>query len=111
MPKRNESSAVIDGLIKLAIAGTMTMTAIMAPNALQLFDKPVRRYLKKLDGQARRREFKRLLVYMHRQGLVKSGYEHGLEITDKARKRLEKSDLDGLHIEAPKSWDKRWRMI
>lgn len=48
---------------------------------------------------------------MQRQGLVSGHYDHGLQITDKARKRLELAKLDTVTIPSPKRWDKRWRII
>lgn len=48
---------------------------------------------------------------MRRQNLIADNYEHGLEITVKARKRLMKADLGNLTIPAPDEWDRKWRIL
>lgn len=111
MPRRTETSDIVDGLLRAITVGAITGTAILAPNAIQLFDKPLQRYFKRLDKEKRQREYKRLLAYMHRHQLVTGHYEHGLKITDKARKRLEKASIDTLQIPLQTKWDKTWRII
>lgn len=111
MPRRTETSDVIDGLLRMLATGAITGVMLIAPNAIQLLDKPLKRYFDNLDADKREREYRRTLNYMHQRQLVRGDYEHGLEITDKARARLEKAAIDTLKIEAPKRWDRRWRMI
>ncbi len=104
-------SPVIDGLIRLVAIGSITAVALLAPNALQLLDKPLQNYFKKLDARARQREMKRILSYMKRSGLVTENYEHGLRISKKALKRLKHADLETITIKNQPKWDKRWRVI
>ena len=84
---------------------------IVAPNALQAFDKPLRHYLKKLDKRERERELRRITAYMRRQGLVTGSYEHGLAITKSGHKRVSKMEFDNLKIPKPNKWDKKWRLV
>jgi hypothetical protein len=110
MPRRNETSEVIDALLRLAALGGLTATALLAPNAVQLFDKPIQKYMNKMDAKQRRREMNRLLSYTRQHKLITEDYQHGLQISDKARQRLEKLDIDSLQIQSPKEWDNRWRI-
>lgn len=111
MPMWNDKSEIVDNLLDIAIASSLTLTALMAPNALQIFDKPLQKYYKSIDAQKREKELRQILRYMQRTGLVTGSYEHGLEATDKARKRLEKRNIDALTITMPKRWDRKWRII
>ena len=49
-----------------------------------------------------------MLRYAGYQGLTSGQYEHGLELTDKAVKRLEKADVDNMVIKKPDKWDRQW---
>ncbi len=111
MPRRTDLSPVVDGLLRLFAISSLTATALLAPNAIQLFDKPLKKYFAKLDERAAAREMNRLLGYMRRKGLVTEDYQHGLAITKKARRRLELADLDAVTIAGPAKWDKQWRLI
>ncbi|HSH55640.1 MAG TPA: hypothetical protein VK983_02320 [Candidatus Limnocylindrales bacterium] len=63
-----------------------------------------------MDKKARERELKRTLAYMKRQKLITEDYEHGLQITAKAKKRLRQIDIDTLSITIIKTWDHKWRL-
>lgn len=111
MPRRTNNSAIIDNLLRLAAFSGLAVTAILAPNAVQLFDKPLQKYFSNLDENARQRELRRALAYMKHQKLVTEDYEYGLQLTAKAKKRLEKLSFDEISIPKPKKWDKKWRII
>src|SRR3990167_10237133 len=111
MPRQTEKSIVIDGLLRLAAVGGLTAAVLFAPNAVQLFDKPLQKYFKKLDQRARERELRRTITYMKHYRLVTGDYEHGLQLTAKAKQRLERISFDEAFILHPKTWDKKWRII
>jgi DNA-binding transcriptional regulator PaaX len=114
MNKRENSSAVIDGILRLIVGGGAIATIVIAPNMAKVIDKPVYDYFKKLNKRQREREFKRLLYYVKQRGLVEStseDYAHGLVITDKGRKRLNRREFETLNIAQPKKWDNRWRLV
>jgi DNA-binding transcriptional regulator PaaX len=111
MPIRNDTSELIDGLLRGLTVGGLTFTMLMLPGAFVAFDKPLQRYFDRLDKEARERELRKLVGYMRRQNLIADNYEHGLQITDKARKRLQKADLDNLAISTPDKWDRKWRIV
>jgi len=111
MPIRTERSAIIDEVLKLIAVGSVTATALLAPNALQLFHKPLRLYMGKLDERERRREIQRTLRYIKYNHLVTEQYEHGLKLTPKAMKRLEQREMSQLAIPTAKKWDKKWRLV
>jgi len=114
MGRSDTTSAVVDKILGLLAGGTLIATALLAPNAIQALDKPLKRYFDKLDERARGREYKRLLVYMKGQNLVKfstGGYEHGIKLTQKGRSRVDRVNFASLEISKPKIWDKTWRII
>ncbi len=111
MPKSTKISPIVDGLLRVAAMGGLAATMLVTPNALQLLDKPLRDYFSKLDDRGKQRELKRLTTYMRSNGLVSGSYEHGLEITDKARERLTQRSIDELAIDQPDCWDKQWRIV
>jgi len=97
-------------MLKLVAVGGVTITALAAPNMVQLLDKPLRTYFDKLDKRARERELKRISRYIQSSGLVKQDYEHGLQLTDKAKKRLLAKDLNVISIPSQDLWDQTWRL-
>jgi DNA-binding transcriptional regulator PaaX len=111
VPRRTQSSALIDNLLRLIAFTGMTATILLAPNAIQLFDKPLQKYLNKLDDRDRKRELQKTMAYMKYKQLITEDYEHGLDLTPKAKRRLEKLSFDEIAIPIPKTWDKKWRII
>ena len=55
MGRKTNRSAVIDGVLKLVVVGGVTTTVLLAPNAVQMFDKPLRKFFNKMDRRARER--------------------------------------------------------
>lgn len=111
MARDDTTSSIIDTVLKFMVAGSVLGAGLVAPNIFVALDKPLERYFKHLDKRQREREKRRIIGYMQSQGLIRGDYEHGLILTNKARKRLAKRDFDSLHIEPPKAWDQNWRLI
>ncbi|MBW3569331.1 hypothetical protein KY385_04340 [Candidatus Parcubacteria bacterium] len=111
MPKRGEITDVVDGMLKIMVFGGVASVGLLAPNAIQALDRPLQLYFKKMDKRDRQRELRKTLDYMRRNGLVRGSYEHGLQITSKGKKRLQKAELDRVNIPIPKHWDKKWRLV
>lgn len=108
-----QTSALMDGVLKvLVVGGTLTAAAI-APNILQVLDKPLGKFFKAMDNHAREREIQRVLYYMKQRQLISGSYDHGLKITPAGKFLLKthRSNLDNLAIAAPKHWDKKWRLV
>ncbi len=105
------TGAVVDNLLRFAIGGGLLATLIIAPNALQAFDKPVQRYLKTLDERARKRELRRVISYMKYRDFIAEDYKHGLRVTKKGHSRVDQHDFDELTIKRPTHWDKKWRLV
>lgn len=114
MKQGEDTSAVIDGLLRVLVGGGAIATILVAPGMAKVLDKPLFAYFNKLDKRSRKRETQRILYYMKRRGLVLStteDYLHGLVITKKGLKRLQNREFETLAIARPKNWDKRWRMV
>lgn len=111
---RDDKAAIVDGLLRFVASGGFITTALLLPNAAQIFDKPLVRLLKSLDDRSRERELRRITHYMKQKGLIsyKAGdYEHGIKLTPQGKARIKRSDYTALAIPAPKKWDGRWRLI
>lgn len=113
MGRDTRKSEIIDAVLQFIIAGGITATAIFAPNALLILDKPLAKYYKHKDAIAKEKEYKQLLGYMKKRGLIKYGYRNfnGIKLTEAGIKRAEKADLDHLTIPKPSKWDKKWRLV
>lgn len=107
----NQTSKLINGLLRFVAVGGVTTAAIVAPNSIQLFEKPLQNYLKKLDEKDREKELLRLVRYSRSKGLISDNYQHGLQITDIAKKRLKSFELTDLQITRPITWDGHWRIV
>ena len=111
---KDRTAAVVDGIINFVAAGGFLTTALVAPNALQIFDKPLGKLIGQLDERQRRRELRRILHYMKTRGLIRydrKDYEHGIVLTKSGKQRLKRVKLHELAIPRPKNWDKKWRLI
>lgn len=111
MPRRTEYSEVIDSLLRFIALTGITAAALLAPNAVQFFDKPLQKYFAKLDEEQRKREINKALAYMKNKRLITENYRHGLNLTPKARQRLEKLSFDEISIPTPPRWDGKWRIV
>lgn len=111
MAKTTTTSAVIDNILRLTVVGGSIAVGILLPNLLVGLDKPLQKYLNQLDKRTRERELQRILSYMKSQRLVSGNYQHGLQITDKGRRRLVEADFNNLAIAKPQKWDNKWRLI
>ena len=113
MARNDTTSAIIDGLLKFAITGGTLSVAVVAPNALQILDKPLQKYFKTMDERARVREYSRIINGMKQRGLVSynyGGYKHGIQITKKGHQRAKEITLDSMYIPIQKTWDRKWRI-
>jgi len=111
MARTNTTSAIVDNILRLTVVGGAITAGLVIPNLLIALDKPLQKYLNHLDKRAGDRELRRVVNYMKSQELIKEDYQHGLQITDRGRVRLTKLDFDGLRIEKPRTWDKKWRLV
>lgn len=113
-PSKDTTSAIADGVLRFIAGGGFLTTAVIAPNALQVFDKPLMSLLKKLDKRQRERELRRVLHYMKSKDLIRydpRDYEHGIVLTEAGRQRLKRKDFAGLSIPRPRHWDHKWRLV
>jgi len=106
-----DTSAIIDGVIRVFVVGGVVGAAMVAPNIIQALDKPTTKLLKHLDKRSADRELRRIINYMTSQGLIRGDYEHGLQITPKAKQRLRQVRPHRFSVVKPDSWDKSWRLV
>jgi len=111
MSKNTDTSSLVDGILKVALLGSVVGVGLAAPNAIQAIDKPAQKILDKLDERSRKREIYRTIQYMKVRGLVRGDYSHGIEITKMGKKRLASISVNKLHIKEPEIWDGKWRVV
>ena len=110
MARNEQTSAIIDGILKVGVTVGSLSVAVIAPNLLQVLDKPIADYLRKLDDKEREREVDRLITYALREHLLTEHYQHGIELTKKGKKRLAKTSFENLIVPKPEQWDGVWRL-
>ena len=112
MSKKETTSALVEGILRLAAGGVFIGGSLLIPNLAIALDKPFMALMKNLDNRARERETNRVLNYMKREGLIASQkYVHGINITQKGKLRLQKTEFKNLIINKPPTWDGKWRLV
>lgn len=111
MAYRTQKSLLIDEILRLAATTTLTLSVLLAPNTIQFFDKRIQRYFSKLDQAKRQREIQATLRYIRRQKLISEDYEFGLQITKKAKLRLEQRRVYEITLPQHVKWDGMWRIV
>jgi len=105
MGRNSATSKVVDEVLRYGALGVAGGVASIAPNALLGLHKPLDKLLNHLDKRDRDREIRRVLYYMKERGYLVGEYEHGLQLTKKARKRLQQTEEElvaNRHIRYPK---------
>ncbi|MGB3023908.1 MAG: hypothetical protein WBB39_03855 [Candidatus Saccharimonadales bacterium] len=101
---------IVDRILRAGAYSTLGL-ALIAPNIVMALDKPLKQLDNSLDKRARRREVMRTVYYMKSRGYLVGEYEHGLELTAKAMRRLAKMQLNEAAICPVPVWDRSWRII
>ena len=112
---RDISTKIIDEIIRYGAFGALITAAFVAPNILQVLGKPFGKLVDMLDQRDYERQVKReaqrVIRYMKQRGYLAGDYEHGLQLTEKARQRLAKIAFRDMHVTPTQVWDRRWRII
>jgi DNA-binding transcriptional regulator PaaX len=113
MDRNTSKTEIINSLLKFFVASGIVVAVLVAPNIVQILDKPLNRYYKKLNESDREKEYKRLLGYMKQRGLIDyRPYDfNGIKLTKTGIQRAQKADLETIVIAKPKRWDGRWRLV
>ncbi len=111
MARNTTTSESIDKLLICLMTGSVTATMLVAPNAIQVLGKPLDKIFRGLDDRRRQRELSRLKSYLKTQGLVRGDYDHGITLTKKAKRRIEKYKFESLEIHKLDCWDGKWRLV
>ena len=116
MGKNKETSELVDAMLKLVAFSGVLSVGIVAPNAIQALDKPLKIFFSKLDKRSREREYYRLVRYMRQQNLLSpvdntKNYQHGLILSEKGLKRVKQANINSLTIDMQDVWDEKWRIV
>lgn len=94
-----------------AVTSGLAIAVIVAPNSLVALEKPL---LKLLSGKEKRRDAKRLAIYLKQQKLVevKNNEDGSYQIiaTEKGKQRAHRAHFDRLVLPTGK-WDRKWRIV
>jgi DNA-binding transcriptional regulator PaaX len=111
MSKHDTTAKIVDEILRYSIGTAVLITGVTLPGLMIGLDKPLDIFLKHLDKRERQREVRRILKYMKAKGLLCGEYEHGLQLTDKARKRLQRILLDDIKIAPTDTWSRKWYIV
>lgn len=109
-----DTSAVVDGIIRFLALGGFITTVMVLPGSGPMLEKPVEKLVSKLDKRQQQRELRRITYYMKNRGLISYStrdYENGIILTEKGKQRLKRMDYAKLHVTKPRHWDKKWRLV
>lgn len=111
MNRKYATGKILDEALRITVSAGALAGALVLPNLLIALEKPLNKYLDNYDQRERQREAKRIIYYMKSQGYLRGEYEHGLQITAKGRKHLQKMDFEQLQIGNQSLWDHMWRIV
>lgn len=111
MSDRETTGKIIDEIIRFGVGGTALAAGMALPGLLIGLEKPLAKFLDVMDERDKQRELRRIIYQMKEKGLLAGTYEHGLQVTDKARRRLERADIRDLCVRPAPRWDGKWRIV
>ena len=111
MGKNDATTRLIDEVIRFGVGTLGVSTVLVAPNLVVALDKPMQKLFAHLDARERERKLRAALRYMRAQGYLAGDYEHGLQLSKKARQRLARIDAKTIHTAIPAKWDGYWRIV
>ena len=111
MQPKDVRAKIIDEIIRYGASGTVLTMGVLLPGSIIGLSKPLEVLIDTLDKRERERELRTIVYRMKERGLLAGDYRHGLQVTEKARKRLEKMDMENLRLKATSVWDGHWRIV
>lgn len=111
MPLKTKTSLVIDELSRALLSAGTAGIVVVAPNAVQALEQP----LKKILGKRKSLDSRKIAYYAKRQELVKvvenSDGSFCVSLSEKGLKRGVAASFETMSIPRQRSWDKRWRIV
>lgn len=111
MSSRENTGKIIDEVIRFGVGGAALAAGFALPGLLIGLEKPLAKFFTVMDERDKQRELRRIVYQMKEKGLLVGDYDHGLQVTDKARRRLHLADIRELRAQAAPRWDGIWRII
>lgn len=111
MSKREITGKIIDEIIRFGVGGAALTAGIALPGLLIGLEKPLAKLFSTMDERDRQRELRRIIYQMKEKGLLAGDYEHGLQVTEKARRRLELAEIRDMRAHTTAQWDGIWRIV
>jgi len=110
MGRNVETSKLVDEIIRYGVGGTAIVGSIALPGLAHALKKPLDELFKHLDNREKERQLQKALYYMKAQGYLLGTYQHGLQLTERARKRILEKDTE-TSLTIPRRWDGWWRVV
>lgn len=104
------SGELVNSMIRFVAAATALSVAVTLPGMAKELDNLLKALDTRLDERERQQKIRRTIYYMKSRGLLAGEYEHGLHLTDKAKRRLEQVELDDVTIQPATVWDGKWHI-
>lgn len=104
MSKHTDNTILIDSLLLLVSKSRLTSDDLMT----------ARKAHKLLPGMPKHKREQKLgaaLRYMKYNWLIFQQNDGFVSVTKKAKKRIEKINIEHLIVSKPKMWDKKWRLV
>jgi DNA-binding transcriptional regulator PaaX len=111
MSRNPTTSKIIDEILLFSVTGAAMAGSLLIPNLLIGLDKPLMKFWKHMDKRQKEHELQQIIYGMKSRGYLVGEYEHGLQLTEKARHRLQKIGFEALQATPHKRWDKLWRIV
>lgn len=111
MKNEDRTAKIVDEILRYGVTAVALTAGLFIPNLMIGLRKSLGKLLKGLDDREKERELRRIVINMKAQGYLAGEYEHGLQLTEKAKKRLAKNYVNNLRAKPHTVWDRKWRII
>lgn len=113
MSRTSTVTGVIDDILMVGLGGGVIAAGLTLPGSTIALGPLFARYTKTYDERRKQREYRRIVMYMKRQGLLDDSPRagNGLVLSRKGLKRAQKAHLTSLQINTSTTWDKKWRIV
>lgn len=109
-----QPQSLAHAIIAVAVLGGITVTALLAPNAFQIFGQRYRRDEWWTRRAANRKRVREAVERLRRRRLIELDERNKtlyLKVTENGRQHIRQLNFDELTLAKPKRWDRRWRIV
>ncbi len=111
MGRHSKRTILIDNLLDLITNRELTSSSLLSPKTQKFLNQPAYQYLSGQGSNKSAQEMRACLRYMKYNQLILINNSGELSITAKAKKRLDRAEIEHIFVTKPKIWDKKWRLV